>query len=88
MTEELKPCPFCGKNNHNITCYNGDENYEDNPGFYFIECQSCGAHGGISDAMDLSPREEERIKNINQAILIWETRAPKLELTKSQEIEA
>ncbi len=39
MTEELKPCPFCGSNKITI-------GYLEQPARYFItSCLNCGAHG-------------------------------------------
>ena len=52
MTEQLKPCPFCG-NVRNIGMRNEKHNHS---GGYFISCPECDASTGLRYAMGDDPR--------------------------------
>ncbi len=70
MTEELKPCPFCGGEACVIlkTAHDPSNNFMD----LTIECSSCFANtwGDFIDSL-----EGEIVGKINQAIVVWNKRA-------------
>lgn len=51
MTEELKPCPFCGGNAYHLSCYNGTDFW------WEIACCHCGAM--VASRKTVFPRNEE-----------------------------
>lgn len=53
MTEELKPCPFCG--------FAGAAHSEDGlPGMFRVYCEDCGASGPHAGAKDFAEEEWNR----------------------------
>ena len=69
MSEELKPCPFCGGDVRNV--YPVNPTLFDN--HFLVICQQCGCIGPFSDERkngSLSPREFQE-----KAVTAWNTRA-------------
>lgn len=48
MSEELKPCPFCGSDNVLPSCWGEDESSEDAK--WAVECLDCEAQTGVRDS--------------------------------------
>ena len=68
MSEELKPCPFCGSDVG--TVYPTNPTLFDN--HFLVICQKCGCIGPFSDEWTngaLSPREFQE-----KAVAAWNTR--------------
>lgn len=61
MTEELKPCPFCGPGGSVVSIY-----FDDSSRRYRVGCGACGCATGIH------PRD----KTPAPAIAAWNNRAP------------
>ena len=72
MSEELKPCPFCGGDVRNV--YPVNPTLFDN--HFLVICQQCGCIGPFSDERkngSLSPREFQE-----KAVTAWNTRVEQM----------
>ena len=65
MTEELKPCPFCGGKAelHLIQMYEGDEPYAVN-----IRCPECGVNGAEEWKVDGKDFKQRAVKKWNKRV--------------------
>lgn len=45
MTDDLKPCPFCGSTSIRIECFQ-NKNWEKD---FWITCENCDATSGVRD---------------------------------------
>lgn len=68
MTDELKPCPFCG----NIRCsVIGDDEA------YYVACGSRDCYAALGEVYDRDAMPEHAFKTQEDAIKAWNTRALK-----------
>ena len=63
MTEELKPCPFCGGSAYHSNCYNGTDFW------WEIDCWRCGAR--VASRKTVFQNNKTR----DEAIKKWNRRA-------------
>lgn len=76
MSEELKPCPFCGSDAH----IDGGEDY----GFY-ATCGSADCFCCVGEAYDRDAMPEHMFIERDAAIAAWNRRAPMTALTPAGE---
>ena len=62
MSEELKPCPFCGS--YNVRVCTIPSGYKRNPRVWYVKCDDCESRG-------------TRVFDKSEAIAAWNTRAEK-----------
>lgn len=73
MTDvELKPCPFCGSSDVEVSWYTRTSSPD--PAGYYVECVSCAASGQGFDIQGEMPDRIEYTKA--KAIAAWNTRIP------------
>jgi Lar family restriction alleviation protein len=66
MSDELKPCPFCGSENVSVATGSRKSPDPDEPEtwFQYVECEACECAGPFAD------------DNERRAIAVWNTRTP------------
>ena len=89
MSEELKPCPFCGKDEANFTT--------DKWGNYYVECEYCGAQTNPYDDKEIvieewqtRPIEDDliaRIAELSQAVGLITTLKPTMVMDADHPLE-
>lgn len=71
MTEELKPCPFCGGNGKLIESHRYDASVDSTPPHWKISCECIGCNGAAINIWRQTPED---------AITAWNTRHEPYEL--------
>lgn len=66
MTEDLKPCPFCGSEDLVIGHSSCDEEFGSH--YPFIHCKGCGASVSYIDRWGLSDYEKDVIRTWNRRV--------------------
>lgn len=68
MSEELKPCPFCGAKSHKLEHQFGDE-------CGYIRCRNCGAQSGRVYWTEAERESDDYSASEAEAIAAWNRRA-------------